>query len=95
MGWLTTLGLRMKLLGIAIAGVLASLGYLYVRWRIAAASAASARAKAEGLEQSREAEVAIGEKRAELREKRRIVREDLQAKIAAGRRDHFEGGWGP
>ena len=92
LAWLTLLPLRFKLAGIAVAGVLASLGYLWLRWRIAASRAASATAKASALEAARKAEVRIADRRTELREKARLVREQIEAGKA---RDYFEGGWGP
>jgi hypothetical protein len=90
--FLTLLPLRFKLLAITVAGVLASLGYFWIRYRIAASRAASATAKADALEAARKAEVRIADRRGELREKTRLVREQIEAGKA---RDYFEGGWGP
>ena len=91
--WLAGFPLRLKLIGIAIAGLLASLGYFWLRWRIAASKAASATQKAEALEAARKAEQRIAERRAELRERQRLVREELAARTM---RDGLDGqGWGP
>ena len=90
--WLTTLGLRAKLIGLAIGGVLLSIGYLYVRWKIAAKRATTATAKAERLEETHEAEVKIEAKRDQLAEKQRKVRAEI---AKATKRDYFEQGWGP
>ena len=91
--WLTLLPLRAKLIGVAVAGVLASLGYLWLRWRIAASRAASATAKADALEAARKAEIRIAERRSELREKHRLIREQIEASKI---RDGLDGqGWGP
>jgi hypothetical protein len=92
-GWLTLLPLRAKLIGIAVAGVLATIGYLWLRWRIAASRAASATAKADALEAARKAEIRIAERRAELRERHRLIREQIEASKI---RDGLDGqGWGP
>ncbi len=92
-GWLTTLPLRLKLIGIAVAGALATIGYLWLRWRIAAGKAASATQKAAALEAARRAEIRIVERRAELREKHRLIREQIEASKV---RDGLDGqGWGP
>jgi hypothetical protein len=91
--WLTTLPLRFKLIGIVIAGLLASLGYFWLRWRISASKAANAQAKAAALEAARRAEIRIAERRAELREKHRLIREQIEASKV---RDGLDGqGWGP
>jgi len=92
LAWLTLLPLRFKLAGIAVAGMLAGLGYFWLRWRIAASLLAGATAKAHALQAARESEVRIGNRRTELREKARLVREQIEANKA---RDYFEGGWGP
>jgi hypothetical protein len=92
-GWLAMLPLRAKLVGIALAGVLATVGYLWLRWRIAASKAASATAKADALEAARKAQIRIAERRAELRERQRLVREQIEASKV---RDGLDGqGWGP
>ena len=90
--FLALIPLRFKLLAITVAGVLASLGYLWLRWRIAASRAASATQKADALEAARKAEARIADRRGELREKARLVREQIEAGKV---RDYFEGGWGP
>jgi hypothetical protein len=91
--WLSLLPLRAKLIGIAVAGALATIGYLWLRWRISASKAASATAKAAALEAARKAEIRIAERRAELREKHRLIREQIEASKV---RDGLDGqGWGP
>lgn len=91
--WFAAIPLRLKLISIAVAGALATIGYLYLRWRIAASKAASATQRAQALEAARKAEQRIAERRAELREKQRLVREELAARQT---RDAFQDqGWGP
>ena len=90
---IATLLLRAKLWMVIAAGVAASLGYLWLRWRIAASRAASATAKADALEASREAEKRIASRRLELSLRQRQIREELAARKD---RSVFEDqGWGP
>jgi hypothetical protein len=91
--FLATLGLRVKLYGLAIAGVLLVVGGLYVRWRLAAAKAAKQERRADALDAARSSERRIATKRLELSIKQRQVREELAARKE---RDAFDNqGWGP
>jgi uncharacterized membrane protein YciS (DUF1049 family) len=91
--FLATLGLRVKLYGLAIAGVLLVVGGLYVRWRLAAAKATKQERRADALDAARSSERRIAMKRLELSIKQRQLREQLAARKE---RDAFDNqGWGP
>ena len=91
--WIATLGLRFKLYGLAIAGVLLVVGGLYVRWKLAAAKATKQEARAGALDAARSSERRIANKRLELSIKQRQLREELAARKE---RDAFDNqGWGP
>ena len=88
-----TLGLRVKLYGLAIASVLLVVGGLYVRWRLASAKATRQERRADALDAARSSERRIANKRLELSIKQRQLREELAARKE---RDAFDGhGWGP
>ena len=89
--WLTALWLRWKLVLLAVGGALATIGYLYLRWRLAASKAASATAEAERLQAVQALEQRIAERRATLAERQSKIR----AQINDDNRDWFSGGWGP
>jgi hypothetical protein len=92
-GWLALLPLRTKLIGFTIAGVLLVLAGLWVRMRLAQAGKAKAEARAAALEAVRRTEQRIATKRSELRERQRLVREQIEASKV---RDGLDGqGWGP
>ena len=89
--WLTALWLRWKLVLLEVGGALATIGYLYLRWRLAASKAASATAEAERLQAVQALEQRIAERRASLAERQAKVRSQIRDED----RDWFSGGWGP
>lgn len=91
-GWLAGLSLRLKLWGVLALSVLTTIGYLWLRWRIAASRAASATAKAERLEATHNLERDIALRREKLTERQRKLREEIAKRSG---RDFFDGGWGP
>ena len=91
--WLIGLSLRLKVALLGAAGVAAALLYLWGRWRIAAAAAVSAKAKAGALQATHDLERRIAERRLELGVAQRKVRQQLADRKA---RDALEDqGWGP
>jgi hypothetical protein len=93
MTWLLALPLRLKLWGLGIGITLLALGGLWAAWRVARADARKAEARSAALQAARKAQLRIITKQSELRERARIVREDLAART---QRDLFEDqGWGP
>ena len=91
-GWITTLPLKMKIYAaVALAGLL-TVGYLYVRWKLATAAGARAAQRADALERARQAELRISERISRVRVREREWRDELSKRTE---RDHFEQGWGP
>jgi hypothetical protein len=91
--WLIGLSLRLKVALLGAAGVAVALLYLWGRWKIAAAAATSAKARADALAATHDLEKRIAERRLELGVAQRKVREQLAKR---SERDAFEDqGWGP
>ena len=92
-GWLMGLSLRLKLIGLAAAGVLLFVGGLWARMRIASARAARFKSKAEALEATHTLQRDVAISRQRLREKQAKVRAEIAGRTE---RDHFtDQGWGP
>jgi type VI protein secretion system component VasK len=83
----TGLGLRVRLIAIAVTSVALALGYLWVRWKLASKRAATAEEKAQKLEQTRALEQRIAAARAKTREKQDKLRAEIRSRKD---RDYFE-----
>ena len=90
--WIGTLWLRSKLSVYMISAACLTLVIFLAAWRRSSRKRAEAEARVEALEQVRQTESRISRKRTELREKARLVREQIEASKV---RDYFQGGWGP
>lgn len=90
-GWaLSFLGgisLRTKLVLLAVAGVVSTMFYLWLRWKLAAKSAKTAQDKADKLEATRALEQRIAAGQASLRARQAKVRKEI---FARQDRDYFE-----
>jgi hypothetical protein len=92
-GWLMALPLRLKVWTLGIGAVVMTVLILWANWRVARADAVRAEARAGALQAARRSQLRIITKRSELRERARLAREDLAARVE---RDAFEKqGWGP
>lgn len=85
-----TLRAKVWLAGLTIT--LLSFAGLWTAWRLAAAKARTAAARAQALQQARESEIRIRNRQDALRLKQQRLREAIKAHAE---RDHFESGWGP
>ena len=91
--WMLALPLRLKAWTLGIGAVVMTGLILYANWRVARADAVRAEARAGALQAARKQQLRIITKRSELRERARLAREDLAARVE---RDAFtDQGWGP
>jgi len=86
-GWLASFSLRLKLYAVAAGAVLVALGYLYLRWKIAASRLASVQSRADALQATRDLEHRIATSRAKTRAKQDAIRTEI---LARAKRDYFE-----
>lgn len=92
LAWIATIGLRAKVLGLAALAVLALVGSLWARMRIASARAAKWKSQAERLEATHNLERDIALRREKLAERQMKLRAEIAEREG---RDFFDGGWGP
>ena len=93
LAWFATLGLRLKLVAIAVATTAVAIGYFFLRWKLAASKAHTEEDKRKALEAARNTEVKIAAKLSKLHAKQAKIREELATRKD---RDAFQDqGWGP
>ena len=85
--WLAGFSLRLKLYAVAAGAVLAALGYLYLRWKIAASRLASVQSRAAALQATRDLEQRIAASRVKTRAKQDKIRTEI---LERKKRDYFE-----
>lgn len=85
--WWGGISLRIKIIASVAASVLSVGGYLYARWRIAAAQAGRADDRADRLQAARDAELAILRRQKDAQAKREKLRKEIAKRKE---RDYFE-----
>ena len=85
---LTGLSLRARLIAIACTSAALALGYLWLRWKLAARKAATEKERADKLAETRRLEQRIAAGQAKLKDRQAKVRAEILAR--SGKRDHFE-----